>query len=441
MLWKTPFALLGLFAAFGSTAPVEVLGDAFEDLTNATAHSLDKRINEGVKYVWRTDGRSPAQLRAASGFQTKGWTNGYREDVSLFRHCKGAKNGASMDNDGFVSTTWKHSVAEGWVLDHHHGSAYVYKIATDEGLIDVQATLKQWSPFPHELEFAAIHQIPWKQIQGWYKYTSNGKGGTYQSAYEYNKEFSQADCKLPSFYLTTERTKGSYYADGNRPHGGAQFPLAGFPGNHPAWGQLPWARYAHCRPKNAKRAEEIFNPQSPSDLDIETLRGTEVTPATEPSLKARDRSRGSSRTSRKKPSTTTRRKKTTHKTTKKPTKKPVTGTTKCTAAMKKAGKCKATCTAAEKKKNGGKCPATCTAAEKKANGGACPVCTAAEKKKNGGKCPAKKGDCGPSVTNKKRALEYIKALKAGKAGTKMHWSEPAATTGGKGTKAGKKTGA
>ena len=118
-----------------------------------------------------------------------------------------------------------------------------------------------------------------------------------------------------------------------------------------------------------------------------------------------------------------------------------TGTKKCTAAMKKAGKCKATCTAAEKKKNGGKCPASCTAAEKKANGGSCPVCTAAEKKKNGGKCPPKKGECGPSVSNKKRALEYVKALKAGKAGSKMHWAEPATSTGGKGTKAGKKTGA
>ncbi|KAL5374142.1 hypothetical protein DPSP01_012149 [Paraphaeosphaeria sporulosa] len=434
MLWQAPLALLGLFATLGNTAPLAPLGGDTEDLANVTTHSLDKRINEGVRYVWRTDGRSPSVLKASDGFQTKGWTNGYREDVSLYRHCKGAKNGASMDNDGFVSTTWKHSVAEGWVLDHHHGSAYVYKIATDEGLIDVEATLKGYSPYPHELEFAAIHSIPWKQVQGWYKYSSNGKGGTRQSEYVYNKDFSQ------SMY-------------GNRPHGGSQFPLSGFPNNHPAWDKLPWARYAHCRPKNAKRAEEIFAQQSPPTHDIDTINGVEV--ATVAPLEARGRARGS-RTSRKRPSAAGRRK----KTTKKPAKKPTTGTKKCTAAMKKSGKCKdtttpakctpamkkagkcpSTCSAAEKKSNGGTCP-KCTAAEKKANGGVCPTCTAAEKKKNGGKCPPKKGECGPSKSNKARALEYVKALKAGRAGRKMKWSEgTTGAKGGKGTKAGGKTGA
>ena len=165
----TPIALLGLLVTFGITAPVNVSGDHFEDTFSAATHSLNKRINEGVRYVWRTDGRSPGQLKAARGFQTKGWTNGHDEDVSLFRHCKGAKNGFSMDNDGFVSTTWKHSVAEGWVSKYHAGTAWVYKIATDEGLIDVEATLKQHSPFPGEHEFAAISNIPWKQIQGWYR--------------------------------------------------------------------------------------------------------------------------------------------------------------------------------------------------------------------------------------------------------------------------------
>ena len=191
MFWQNPLILLGLLAAVGNAAPLAPLEGDIEDIINATTHSFEKRINEGVRYVWRTDGRDPATLKASKGFQTKGWTNGYREDVSLYRHCLGAKSGASMDNDGFVSTTWKHSVAEGWVRDHHKGSAYVYKIATDEGLIDVQATLKQYSPFPHELEFAAIHSIPWKQIQGWYRYSKNA-----HYPYVYNKDFSQKECKF-----------------------------------------------------------------------------------------------------------------------------------------------------------------------------------------------------------------------------------------------------
>lgn len=88
-------------------------------------------------------------------------------------------------------------------------------------------------------------------------------------------------------------------------------------------------------------------------------------------------------------------------------------------------------------KKAGKCPATCTAAEKKANGGKCPTCTATEKKKNGGKCPAKKGDCGPTVSNKARYQEYLKAVKAKKGGKKMHWSEGSTSTGTKGGKSGK----
>jgi cholera enterotoxin subunit A len=191
MLWQNPLALLGMLVAFSNAAPLAPLEGDIEDIINATYHSFDKRINEGVRYVFRTDGRDPKVLKSSGGFQTKGWTNGYREDVSLYRHCKGAKNGASMDDDGFVSTTWKRAVAEGWVRDHHKGSAWIYKIATDEGLIDVQATLKHYSPYPHEKEFAAIHSIPWAQVQGWYRYI---KGVEYE--YVRNKDFSQSQCKF-----------------------------------------------------------------------------------------------------------------------------------------------------------------------------------------------------------------------------------------------------
>lgn len=184
--------------------------------------------------------------------------------------------------------------------------------------------------------------------------------------------------------------------------------------------------YAVCKSRGtSKRAEEIFADQSPSGLDIHAAGTTDAVSTN--SLEARARSRGSSK-SKKRPSAAGKRKRPAKKTTK-----------KCTAAMKKAGKCG---TAAAKKctpamKKAGKCPATCTTAEKKANGGKCPTCTAAEKKKNGGKCPAKKGQCGPIVSNNARYKEYLKALKQKKAGKKMQWSTGGTSTGGKGTKGGK----
>jgi hypothetical protein len=198
MFWQTPLILLGLLAASCNTAPLAPLDGDFEDVEfNVTSQQFEKRanINQHVTYVWRTDRRSPGALRAAGGFQTKGFSNGLVQDLSLFRHCLGGSDGASMDNDGFVSTTWQYSVAEGWVTQHHGGNAYIYKIATDESLIDVEATLKMHSPFPHEKEFAAIQRIPWEQVQGWHKFVTDGHGGAYEQPYKYNPEFSQSMCK------------------------------------------------------------------------------------------------------------------------------------------------------------------------------------------------------------------------------------------------------
>lgn len=197
MMWKTPLILLGLLAAVGNTAPLAPLEGDFDEVENVTSHHLEERanINQHVTYVWRTDRRPPSAIKAAGGFQTKGFSNGLKEDLSLYRHCLGGKDGASVDNDGFVSTTWKYSVAQGWVTKFHGGNAYIYRIATDESLIDVAATLKTYSPFPQELEFAAIQQIPWKQIQGWHKFVSDGHGGAYEQPYQLSAEFSQSLCK------------------------------------------------------------------------------------------------------------------------------------------------------------------------------------------------------------------------------------------------------
>ncbi|OAG04294.1 uncharacterized protein CC84DRAFT_1246210 [Paraphaeosphaeria sporulosa] len=205
------------------------------------------------------------------------------------------------------------------------GNAYIYKIATDESLIDVAATLKTYSPFPQELEFEAIQKIPWAQVQGWHNFVSDGHGGAYEQAYQYSRNLA-SPCNLRN-------------AAGGQPYGGAQFPLAGFPSNHPAWSQLPWARYAMCKPRApSNRAEDIFaNQQSPSGLAGNIDDGIDMVTAAP--LEARGRSRGS-RTSRTRPSTAGRRKKPVEKPAKKATKRPTTGTKKCTATMKRAGKCR-----------------------------------------------------------------------------------------------------
>lgn len=193
MIWHKPLVLLGLLAAFGNTAPLAPLEGDPRDIDNSTTQHLDKRINSHVTYVYRSDSRSPKELLKARGFHTKGHTKGKTEDLSLYNHCKGASNGASRDNDGYVSTTSKYSVAERWAEKHNGGNGYVYKIAVDEGLIDVQATLKHHNPFPNEYEFAGISFIPFVQVMGWYQFSMT-KSGMVKYPYVYNPDYAKQIC-------------------------------------------------------------------------------------------------------------------------------------------------------------------------------------------------------------------------------------------------------
>ncbi|KAF1979960.1 ADP-ribosylation, partial [Bimuria novae-zelandiae CBS 107.79] len=191
--------------------------------------SLEERFT--VTYVFRADKRSPAEIDAAGGFLPKGWTSKSKfEDISLYRHgtlLKGAANGFSMDNDGYVSTTSSQSVAEGWVVKFLGGSGYTYKIATYANLIDVQDTLKKYNIYPEEKEFAALKIIPFDQIMGWASFSKTPKYGVVKGTPVANKKFNRAKYE-------------------NKAHGGAQYSLAGFPNNHPAWKEDPWWFFTHC---------------------------------------------------------------------------------------------------------------------------------------------------------------------------------------------------
>lgn len=150
-------------------------------------------------------------------------------------------------------------------------------------------------------------------------------------------------------------------------------------------------------------------------------------------LEAR-KSRGGSRTTRKRPAKkrpakkrpTKKKTKAKKKTMKKPTKKPTKKTSKkCTAAMKKAGKCGTKtkkCTAAMKK--AGKCKGTatkkCTAAMKKA--GKCTAatkCTAAMQKAGKCKAPTKTSSAVPSGTSAAACKWSSKSKAGGKGNSKL----------------------
>ncbi|KXH31960.1 cholera enterotoxin subunit A2 [Colletotrichum simmondsii] len=181
--------------------------------------------------LYRADSRNYATIQASKGFLPKGQsTFGVAApDTSLWNHVKGAPSGASKDEDGYVSTTSDPKLAESWVSRFLGGNGFIYRIHSAPNMIDCQATLQKYNPYPEEAEFAALGGIKDNQIIGWTPVRGGVKG----------KE------ELNPFY-----SRNIY---SNMGTGGAQYKLAAFPPNHQAWGEAPWSQFASCTRRRSAR--------------------------------------------------------------------------------------------------------------------------------------------------------------------------------------------
>ena len=52
----------------------------------------------------------------------------------------------------------------------------IYHISATPNFVDVNGTLRDYSPFPHESEYAALGTIYWRQIIGWQRITNGVVG-------------------------------------------------------------------------------------------------------------------------------------------------------------------------------------------------------------------------------------------------------------------------
>ncbi|MFQ6249404.1 enterotoxin A family protein [Yersinia enterocolitica] len=181
--------------------------------------------------VYRAAMGPPEEIRSANGFYPRGMDgsrpNQPPPNINLWDHTNGADTGMSRHDSGYVSTTTSRGFAISWVNDHLNHNGYVYHIDPTPNFIDVNGTLRNYSPHPEELEFAALGFVYWGQIIGWERVRSGTIG---------------------PFVPNPDYRRGLY---GGLSSGGAQPQLAGFPAGHPAWVQNPWAEFANCDLKSS----------------------------------------------------------------------------------------------------------------------------------------------------------------------------------------------
>lgn len=143
-------------------------------------------------------------------------------NVSMYNHAVGAANGASNDNDGYVSTTASEQTAITFLTQMFGGNGYVYEIAAAANFVQVSGTLGQFSPYPNEQEYAALGGFSWDQVIRWTHYTD---GVADASGMEDNELYDG------TIYNSLRPTNG-------------EPALAGFPAGHEAWTMSPWSAFA-----------------------------------------------------------------------------------------------------------------------------------------------------------------------------------------------------
>ncbi|WP_052044823.1 enterotoxin A family protein [Candidatus Arsenophonus nilaparvatae] len=188
-------------------------------------------LADNSEKVYRAAMESPEDVKRAGGFYPRGMDgtrpNQPPPNINLWDHVHGADTGMARHDSGYVSSTTARGFAINWVNDHLNHNGYVYHIRATPNFIDVNGTLRNYSPHAEELETAALGIIYWSQIIGWERV----RGGVV-GAFIANPDYR-------------ERLYSNLASSGPQPQ------LAGFPDGHPAWGIQPWFPFANCELKTA----------------------------------------------------------------------------------------------------------------------------------------------------------------------------------------------
>ena len=202
-----------------------------------------------VEKVYRAAFESPQDIKLAGGFFPRGMDgsrpNQPPPNINLWNHTHGADTGMSRHDSGYVSTTTSRGFAISWVNDHLNHNGYVYHIRATPNFIDVNLTLRNYSPHSEELEQAALGIIHWTQIIGWERVRGSNVGE----------------------FVANPDYRGTLYR--NLTGSGAQFQLAAFPDGHPAWAHQPWLSYANCDMKLTGLGSSCYPLEPPQQFGVE----------------------------------------------------------------------------------------------------------------------------------------------------------------------------
>lgn len=178
------------------------------------------------KIVYRAVLEEPSVVKQTGGFLARGMDatrpNHPPPDISLFNHAQGSATGLARYDSGYVSTTTSETLAHFWINQNLGGVGYIYHIAPTGNFIDVNGTLRNFSPHPNEAEYAALGMIRWDQIIGWRR-VHFGVLESFVQNNDYN-------ANLFSHSLA----------------GDVEPQLAGFPLEHEAWAIEPWRSFTNC---------------------------------------------------------------------------------------------------------------------------------------------------------------------------------------------------
>lgn len=182
----------------------------------------------GQTRVYRADTRGPEELKREGGFMPRGLGTALRvaPNVSMYNHAIGAASGSSTSSDGYVSTTITEERAIEFLNEFFGGTGYIYTVAGARNFIQVSGTLGQFSPYPDELEYAALGGFHWSRVIGWAQYRGDPNGPIQVGAFIQNEDYDST-------------RYGNDRVNQGEPS------LAGFPGGFSGWTLAPWNAFAN----------------------------------------------------------------------------------------------------------------------------------------------------------------------------------------------------